>query len=258
MRSVAAKIGSGRYLAVRRDNEDLRFVSADGRTVDVKIKSVDRRSGLMLLAGEDLPGPAFRAPSTVGGKIVALLGSGARLAESSGRSVVGIRRADNVALPLVEVQQEKGLGIPDRAVFVSGRELRGAVVSVAPTATVENAVGPTPLSVTYMLSPTAMRRVISGFLTESGKVAYPFVGLSCRDAAGGGAEISAIEPRSPAERAGLRVGDVLLTLDATEIRRQTDFARAMFRLEPGRVVFLRYRRGTITATGQLTVGKSTD
>jgi len=40
----------------------------------------------------------------------------------------------------------------------------------------------------------------------------PFVGISARDAAGGGAEVTAVTPGQPADKAGVKVGDVVIKM----------------------------------------------
>jgi len=62
-----------------------------------------------------------------------------------------------------------------------------------------------------------------------------------------GVAISHIEPDSPAQRAGLRQGDILVELNREEIRTVEDFARLTSKLEPKSpvLVLLKRGRGTI-------------
>ncbi|MEO5580397.1 MAG: PDZ domain-containing protein [Gemmatimonadaceae bacterium] len=62
--------------------------------------------------------------------------------------------------------------------------------------------------------------------------------------------IESIEPGSPAERAGLQAGDLILSLDAQDLRKNP-MPPSM--LEPGRRLVFRYRRNDVAKTGTLIV-----
>lgn len=63
--------------------------------------------------------------------------------------------------------------------------------------------------------------------------------------------IESIEPGSPAERAGLQSGDVIIALDAQDLRRDPVPVRSM--LEPGRKIVFRYRRNDVAMTSTVVV-----
>lgn len=63
--------------------------------------------------------------------------------------------------------------------------------------------------------------------------------------------IESIEPGSPAERAGLQSGDMIISLDAQDLRRNPVPVRSM--LEPGRKIVFRYRRNDVAMTSTVTV-----
>ena len=56
--------------------------------------------------------------------------------------------------------------------------------------------------------------------------------------------IESVEPGSPAERAGLQTGDIILSINSQDLRRNPVPASAM--LEPGQKVQIRYKRNDVT------------
>jgi serine protease Do len=67
--------------------------------------------------------------------------------------------------------------------------------------------------------------------------------------------IQVVAAESPAEKAGLRVDDVLLTIDGTKIMSTDDLTNFLSRKRPGNVVALQVQRGEDTLTIKLTLAK---
>lgn len=227
----------------------------------MEVRSRDKRTELALLVGIDVPGRAFGAPApgAATGRLVALTEGGVRAASTTARTVLGIQKDGGGALPLQEVRLETPEPLDQDAFFIARGALQGFVVS-APRSGRENArnLGPAPISVTYMLGPRAMRRVITGFLSPDARVRHPYVGIFVRDAVNGGAEVVTTDPGSPARRAGVRPGDVLISLGGVPVNRQTDFLRALLELEPGRSAIAVVRRGATSVPISFTVAAADD
>jgi len=79
---------------------------------------------------------------------------------------------------------------------------------------------------------------------RAGRLRRPFLGIMPADRDGAeGAEVVRVVPGSPAARAGIRLGDVVLSLNKSPIRRAADVTSALRRLKPGDVVQIELLRG---------------
>jgi len=95
-------------------------------------------------------------------------------------------------------------------------------------------------------------------LIKTGKSHYPIVGMSLdSNFAGPGAKIanisSAILPGGPAQKAGLQAGDIILAIDGVDISTANDLIVAIRAHSIGDTVTLKYQRGSVTKSVQLTL-----
>jgi S1-C subfamily serine protease len=93
----------------------------------------------------------------------------------------------------------------------------------------------------------AFRRVVFALVTE-GRVRRAFLGVMVQsrqesDGVGGGAQVESVASNSPAERAGLRPGDVILGFDGKPVRSNGDLLNLLDGSAIGRDVPLRVLRG---------------
>ena len=93
----------------------------------------------------------------------------------------------------------------------------------------------------------AFRRVIFALVTE-GRVRRAYLGVmvqsrQARDDASGGAQVENVAPNSPADRAGLRQGDVIVGFDGNPVRSTDDLLNLLDGSAIGRDAELRVRRG---------------
>lgn len=70
-----------------------------------------------------------------------------------------------------------------------------------------------------------------------------------------GADIGSIEPGSPADRAGLRVGDVIVALNGNAVQNSTDLITSLARLQPGEQVRLTIVRDRQRRDVNVTLGE---
>ncbi|MCA9772393.1 MAG: PDZ domain-containing protein, partial [Myxococcales bacterium] len=69
-----------------------------------------------------------------------------------------------------------------------------------------------------------------------------------------GVRLSGVRPDGPADRAGIRRGDVIVGLGATEIRNLYDYTFALRQHKPGETATLRLRRDGREVTLPVTFG----
>jgi putative serine protease PepD len=70
----------------------------------------------------------------------------------------------------------------------------------------------------------------------------PRIGLRVKDGSGG-AEVGAVNPGSPAEQAGVRIGDVIIEIAGRPVWSAADLESALATLTTGRTTAVQVRRG---------------
>jgi len=97
-------------------------------------------------------------------------------------------------------------------------------------------------SVLYSPGFVVMQRVITGFLTPEHAVVRPAIGVFCQDSPESGALVDAVLDDSPADLAGIKEGDVIISIDGAPIRKAFDFGRTMLRQTVGSTISISARR----------------
>jgi len=84
-------------------------------------------------------------------------------------------------------------------------------------------------------------------------VSHSYVGVSLNSASTSGAEITAVQPNSPASRAGLQPGDVITAVDGTAVDSIEQFIEIVDSHNPGQTLVVAVRRVGRTLTIDLTL-----
>jgi S1-C subfamily serine protease len=130
-------------------------------------------------------------------------------------------------------------------------DLRGLVIGV--TAQIETSSGGNE-GVGFAIPADTVERVVSA-LIEHGKVEHGFLGVRIAPTLSGtGALIASVEPGSPAARAGLQAGDVVVALDGKAIGSADDLSAGIAAHGPGDRVVLKVKRGAATNTIEVRLG----
>lgn len=114
--------------------------------------------------------------------------------------------------------------------------------------------------------PINMARNVMDQIVEHGKVIRGYLGVSIQGvdpemakafglSHGGGALISDVTPNSPASKAGIERGDIILELNGQQVNKQNDLSVRISQLAPGSVAHLKVFRNGQTQDVDVTLGE---
>jgi hypothetical protein len=155
-----------------------------------------------------------------------------------GQNWVRIKGPNNVPPPGVFGAQKSGGGVGTPQGF---RQL-------------SDQMGPAEATTGYTVGPEILRRVVSGFLSPSHKVQHPAIGIMCKDGITPGALIVTVRAGSPAEEAGIQVGDNIVRMDDQPVRTQIDFSRLIETKDVGDTLTVVVMRDLVAHTFKVKVG----
>src|SRR5438270_79496 len=104
--------------------------------------------------------------------------------------------------------------------------------------------------------PSVLARAVMDQLVRFGEVKRGRLGISMTDIPGGeGAQVAQVQPKSPAEQAGLREGDVISGLNGRPVRSAAELHARLGVVPVGETVELRVQRGNDTHTVKAKIGE---
>lgn len=99
--------------------------------------------------------------------------------------------------------------------------------------------------------PSKLAMNVANAIIREGRWTRPWIGIFMEES-NGSVVIGRVMPQSPAARAGLRAGDVILSVDKADAREPRDVQRTIMNRRPGDSVTLRIRRGKKTIDVEVT------
>lgn len=266
---VEARLSSGKIL-------HLRWVATDGPTQTVLLQAGDWQAGDgRAVRLHDPAQPLVKAP------VVVVLPQGPVRGELVATNRLGIVNPSKRMFPLGEVHFEATeQSVAGALVFDESGNLVGLLnatlsASSEPSHSLQKIpvpkgfplpppgtrtllapakMGPGSLMVGYTVGPGVLHRVVAGFVSPEHQVQHPAIGVFCKDAPGMGALVQQVKADSPAEKAGLKAGDVIIKMDGAVIQNQFDFARAIEAKDVGDGLTVVVVRDGMAKTLKVTVG----
>lgn len=248
----------------------------DGTQLRLVLLTTDAPTQLVLLrADKPVPGGTkLSVARSIGEKrLFAIVPEKAILAEHAGAGQMGVMNATQRLFTLSEIRFEApASALAGAPVFNFRGELVGMLGATleqpgealadagapAPSAAMSMRggakFGPGTMTVAYSLTADVLQRVVTGFLSPSLKVQHPVIGVLIRDAQGGGVLVEAVQDNSPAAKAGLKTGDIILAMNNEEIGDKVAYGRFMARQEVGNRIILAIRRGGAQRSLSVRVG----
>ena len=244
---------------VVEDTEEVSVILADGEELPAEIVGTDRFSDLAVLK---IDGEEVQKTATLGnsdnlssGETVIAIGS--PLGKFKNTVTVGVVSATDRMLRISENYQMEGLIQTDAAINQGNSggplvNLAGEVIGIN-TLIVRGGANVAAEGLGFAI-PSNMTRAIAGQIIENGYVARPFLGIRWEWVTPGiaemynlpvewGAFISAIEPDTPADQAGLREGDIIINFGDRALDENNPFVNALYDHAPGETVPLIIQRG---------------
>ncbi len=243
--AVVAVDGGGSGIVVRDDGivltsasvvdgaGPLRVRLADGSSTEAEVVGSDQSTGIAVL---DLDGHGYRTgllaneAGLVQGQTSFTVSVGAAGGATTVAALVGpTRRYQASTGATLDAVVETTGDTPAHAVGAPLVNPRGVVVGIV--------TGVDDGSASYVV-PVEVARKVAEDLVAIGKVERCWLGIEGSDAgdpdvAGGGVLIASVAPDSPADRGGLRVGDVLVEIDARMIGHVPDLMITLRSRSPG-------------------------
>lgn len=263
-RGPAVATGTGSGVIVRPDGlvltnhhvvaaaSSLRVSLADKRSFPARVVGSDARTDVAVLQIEG-KGPFPWAPIgdsdalRVGDPVITV-GHPFDFAFTVTAGIVSARGRRNVSEDEIQDYIQTDAAVNPGASGGPLFDRRGEVVGIT-TAIYASARGdgPPPTGLSFAI-PIRLAWRVSRELMEQGRPARPHLGLVVEDAPADGAEpgpgvrVAAVRPGGPAERAGLRVGDVLLAVDGEPVASRAELAALVASRGVGEVLRLRVSR----------------
>jgi putative serine protease PepD len=105
--------------------------------------------------------------------------------------------------------------------------------------------------------PSNIVKSIVAQLISSGQAKHAFLGIGLEDSSrsGGGAAVTEVRSNTPADKAGLQVGDVITAVDGKKISSADELRSAITAHSPGDRVSITYVRGDQSHTVQVTLAE---
>lgn len=222
---------------------DITVKLADGRHYRARLVGAARRFDLAVIKIDGAPNlPVARLGSSAGlmsGETVIAIGNPFGLSFTVSRGVISAlhRRVKIKGREFYDFIQTDAAINPGN----SGGPLVNILGEVIGINTAVHRGGP---GISFAIPVDRVKRVVNDLL-RYGRVRGAYVGLSVYDYHGPGVTVAGVVPGGPAARAGIRRGDIILTVRGRRVKNMRTFRGILSDLVPGDRVPIRLQRGTV-------------
>jgi serine protease Do len=250
---------------VVEEADSVRVKLADGREFDAKVKGRDARLDLAVLelvGARDLPAVSLGSSERLRvGEYVVAIGNPFGLGNTVTMGIVSAKsRSIGAGLYDDFIQTDASInpGNSGGPLF----DLRGQVVGI------NTAINPNGRGIGFAIPVDALKDVLPQLLS-AGKVARGRLGVGIQQVGASlakafglarpeGALVAEVEPGSPADKAGIKAGDLILRVDQSSVARAEDLPRVVARHKPGSKVKVEIRRERVTRTVEVSLDEVRD
>jgi serine protease Do len=250
---------------VVEDADSVRVKLADDREFDAKVKGRDTRLDLAVLelvGARDLPSVSLGSSDRLRvGEYVVAIGNPFGLGNTVTMGIVSAKsRSIGAGLYDDFIQTDASInpGNSGGPLF----DLRGQVVGI------NTAINPNGRGIGFAIPVDALKDVLPQLLS-AGRVARGRLGVAIQSvdptlskalglARPEGALVAEVEPGGPADKAGIKPGDLVMRIDQAPVARAEDLPRIVARHQPGTKVKVEIRRERVTRTIEVSLDEVRD
>jgi serine protease DegS len=263
-RKSATSLGSGVILSrdgllltnrhIVKDADAIRVVLADGKELDVKVVGLDPETDLAVLKANarDLPAIPIGHPEDLRvGDVVLAIGNPFGIGQTVTMGIVGATGRTRLGISNIEnfIQTDAAInpGNSGGALITAHGELIGINTAIFSQSGRSEGVGfaiPVDMATDVVEQVVARGRVVRGWIGVVGREVTPQLAESFGLRTRRGVLLASTLENSPAERAGLRPGDVITHVEGTAIASTHELLEAVAAAGPGSDIALEIRRGS--------------
>jgi len=243
------------HVSVVMNSQEITIATQDGGEFPASLLGVDNEFGIAVLRSKvplHHPAALTQVGTLIPGSHVTVIGNAMGVSSAVSWGIVNAIREDG----LIQVAANVAAGSVGGPVFDSSGRLAGMLAGliVANDQTAETDYRGAAALVYPMHEIAANAREIIG----TGRSESGWVGVTAEDWPGGRGwvHISNVRPGSPAHDAGLRMGDIIVSLNGSSIHSSLELAQFVRRNHPGRVMALGVIRGDSTKTFNVKIGSN--
>lgn len=242
------------HVSVVWDSRNITLTLANGREIPAMLLGTDEDYGIAVLETQEKLGSAVTASTTPPqcGNYVTIVGNALGVSPAVSLGIINAVRNDG----MIQLSANIVAGNSGGPVFDSSGRLIGLLAGF---------ISPSKLSLmnSYYGEPALVYPVEGIFkrveaIIREQSLSKGWIGVTAEDWPGvkGWVHISDVKPGSPAQEAGLRIGDIVVQVNGERVANSQELAQTIRRRHPGGEITLGILRGDSVHTVKMVIGDS--